>query len=317
MGRSRLAVGVLVGVLAAVPLSAQGEAQLDRGLPDRISLPDGWQPEGITTDGRAVYVGSLANGAIWRADLRTGHGHVLAKGAKGRVAVGVDYDRRRDLLWVAGGPTKQVRVHDAGSGRLLRTYTFPSRKARFVNDLVATRHAVYATDSSNQQLLVVPLHQGDPGHRQLPPASAARTVRLTGDVKYVEGEINLNGIVRSGHALVAVQTNTGKLFRINPRTGLTTEITVAGGPLTNGDGLEPDGDLLYVVRNLLNRIAVVDLNRGRTQGMVVASLTDPDLDVPATVALAKHSLWAANARFTTTPGPNTAYWVTRLDEYHD
>ena len=37
--------------------------------------------------------------------------------------------------------------------------------------------------------------------------------------------------------LLAVQTNTGKLFRINPRTGATREVDLGGASLANGDGL--------------------------------------------------------------------------------
>ena len=68
------------------------------------------------------------------------------------MAVGVDHDRRRDLLWVAGGGTNRIRAHDADTGRRLAVYNFPSETARFINDLVVTRRAVYATDSFNQEL---------------------------------------------------------------------------------------------------------------------------------------------------------------------
>ena len=40
------------------------------------------------------------------------------------------------------------------------------------------------------------------------------------------------------------------------------------------------------------------------------------LDVPTTIALARGSLWAVNARFTTPPTPTTPYWITRVD-LHD
>jgi hypothetical protein len=39
---------------------------------------------------------------------------------------------------------------------------------------------------------------------------------------------------------------------------------------------------------------------------------DGDLDVPTTVAFVAGSLWAANARFSTTPEPDTPYWITRI-----
>jgi sugar lactone lactonase YvrE len=310
MKRFRWVLVLLVAtvVATAAPVSATPR---HHDLPDRVELPDGWRPEGITTDGRSLYVGSLVDGAIWRASTRTGQGRVLASGVPGRVAVGVEYDARRDLLWVAGGATNQIRAHDADTGRLRATYLFPSDTPRFLNDLVVTRRGVYATDSMNQELAVVPLRRRH-GHR-LPPASAARTLELTGDLVDQPG-FNLNGIVASRGRLLSVQTNTGLLFRIDPWSGRTRTVDLGAASLTSGDGLELDGDTLYAVRNQLNRIAVLDLDRRLTTGELVAELTDPGFAVPTTVALAKRSLWAVNARFDiATPTPDTAYWITRLD----
>src|SRR4051812_25859109 len=104
-----LALGALVAPAAAAP------------FPARIELPDGWAPEGITAGaGATVFVGSLAGGAIWKGDVRTGVGAVLVDPVPGAVAVGVEYDRLHDRLWVAGGPTGEVRVYDAAAGELLR-----------------------------------------------------------------------------------------------------------------------------------------------------------------------------------------------------
>ena len=101
-------------------------------LPHTIDLPNGWQPEGITTDGKSVFSGSLADGAIFRANVRSGHGKVLAPGATGRVAAGLDYDRRRDLLWVVGGPTGPPRPTDrpATGGARCSPPTPPTRSWR-------------------------------------------------------------------------------------------------------------------------------------------------------------------------------------------
>ena len=281
--------------------------------PDTIQLPNGWQPEGITTDGKYLYAGSLADGAIWRANARTGSGEQLAEGETGRVAVGIDYDRRRDLLWVAGGDTGEIRAQDADTGEVLATYEFPSENPRFLNDLVVTPRAVYATDSFNQELAVVPLttrhrHRGG----GLPPSSVADTLPLDGDLVYQEG-FNLNGIVRSGSRLLAVQTNTGTLFRINARTGHTRAVDLGNAVLTNGDGLEPGRGVLYVVRNQDNLISVLDLNRRLTSGTVVDEIMDEEFDVPTTAALVRHSLFAVNARFGTPPTPDTEYSIVRVD----
>ena len=104
LGREHHADGHRGAVVDVVEADAGALDDEDRrSLPERIDLPRGWQPEGITTDGRSLYVGSLKNGALWKGSPRSTRGQVLAKGRKGRVAVGVDYDRRRNLVWVAGG----------------------------------------------------------------------------------------------------------------------------------------------------------------------------------------------------------------------
>ena len=308
MARSRFVILVLALLMSLAPVAASAH----QARPDRIDLPDGWQPEGITTDGMFLYSGSLANGAILRANPRNGNTKIIARGRQGRMAVGIDYDRSRGLLWVAGGSTKTIRAYDAHSGTLLARYDFPSATDRFINDLVVRRRGVFATDSSNQELLIVRLRLGD----RLPGPRAATTRPLTGDLVYQDG-FNLNGIVKSGRRLIAVQSNTGMLFRINPFTGRTRMIDLGGTVLTNGDGLEIDGDILYVVRNQNNEIAVVDLNRRLTRGKVVDRITDEDFDTPTTVALLRHSLYAVNARFNTTPTADTDYWITRVHAFDE
>lgn len=277
------------------------------GAPSVVQLPRGWQPEGITTDGTSLFVGSLKHGGIWRVNLATGRERLLHKGKEGRVAVGLDHDRRRDLLWVAGGPTGMIRAHDARTGRIKARYDFGD--GRFVNDLTVARRAVYATDSTSNQLMMVPLPRRVD---RLASASRARLLDLTGDFRVVPDEFNLNGIVRDGRWLLAVQSVNGKLFRINPRTGATREVDVPNATLVNGDGLELRGDTLYVVRNRDNLVLALRLDDRLTTAERVARITHRSLDVPTTVAGARGALWAVNARFGTDPGPRTRYWITRL-----
>ena len=100
---------------AVAPTSA-GATRKDF-FPKVISLPNGFQPEGISAGrGTSFYVGSVANGAIYRGSVRTGAGAILVPGRTGRVAGGTEVDRR-NRLFVAGGPTGVGRVYDAGSGR--------------------------------------------------------------------------------------------------------------------------------------------------------------------------------------------------------
>ena len=75
----------------------------------------------------------------------------------GGAAVGLKYEAEANRLWVAGGPTATVRVYDASSGELLRHYSFPTATPSFIDDLVVTDTAVYATDSLHAWLNVIPL----------------------------------------------------------------------------------------------------------------------------------------------------------------
>jgi hypothetical protein len=297
-------VALLFVGLVTAPSAGAAPAHPGGTFPTRIDLPDGFAPEGITAGrGTTVYVGSLADGAIWQADVRTGEGRILVPGVEGRVAVGVDYDSARQVLWVAGGPTGTVRAYDTRTGGLLATYTFD---AGFLNDLVVTHDAVYATDSMMQQLAVVPL-----SGKQLPEPETATTLPLTGDLQYIEG-FNANGIVAERGFLLVVQSNTGLLFRVEPSTGETVQVDLGGYSLTNGDGLELRGSRLFVVRNMDHLVAEIRLGRHLTTGTLVRELTGPDLDVPTTATFAAGRLWAVNARFGTPPTPTTEYWITQV-----
>jgi hypothetical protein len=276
-------------------------------LPSRIDLPNGFQPEGITTGFVSrLYVGSIADGAIWRGSARSGHGRILVAGVTGRQAAGLHIDWR-GRLWVAGANNHTLRVYNALTGRLLRTYTFPT--AGFINDLAITRRAVYATDSNNQQLAVVPLGR----FGRLPDPSRASLLPLTGDYAVASG-FNANGIVARGHWLIIDQSNTGKLFRIDPTTGATKLIDTGGYSVANGDGLALRNGRLYAVRNQDNLVAVFNLGADLLSASLVGEITGPAgaLDVPTTATFALDRLWVVNARFSTTPTPSTPYWITRL-----
>ena len=55
----------LLPAAAAPAIASHGH---DDDGPDQIALPIGWQPEGVTTDGKKVFSGSLATGSILKAE---------------------------------------------------------------------------------------------------------------------------------------------------------------------------------------------------------------------------------------------------------
>ncbi len=302
----RQTIRLILGAVLVLATLGAAPALAAKPFPSRIDLPDGFQPEGITSGrGLTVYVGSLANGAIWKGNTRTGRGSVLFAGAAGLVSVGIDYERRANRLWVAGGPTSTVRVHDASSGALLQTYSFTSG---FLNDVVVTKDAVYVTDSNVQQLIVIPLGPGG----ALPDPSDAFTLPLTGDIAYVPNAFNANGIVAARGWLLIVQSETGQLFRVDPDTGRARLVDLRGYSLTAGDGLERRGSTLYVVRNQLNLVAELKLRARLLSARLVDEHTSPSFSVPTTATRSAGDLYAVNSRFGTPPTPDTEYWITRV-----
>ncbi len=254
-----------------------------------IALPDNFSPEGIASGKRdTFFAGSIMSGEVFRGSYETGRGSVLVTSRPGRNHVGLKFDERSNLLYVAGGMSKAIYVYDARSGADVRTYELPG--SGFVNDVVVTRRAVYATDSNVQQFYRIDLdRRGRPGE--------LTTVPITGDFVYGPG-FNANGIEakRGGRVLVMVQSSTGKLFRVRARSGRSREIEL-DRPVQNGDGILLRGRRLFVVQNQDEQIAVVKLRRRLREGTVRRVIRDRSFDVPTTIAPYRGFLYAVNARF--------------------
>jgi sugar lactone lactonase YvrE len=290
-----------VAILAALVSLAVAATAVAQTLPRRLNLPNGWQPEGIAAGaGNALYVGSIPTGAVIRVDARTGRSRVVVAGRDGRAATGVKVSGNR--LFVSGAGTGKAWVYSARTGRQLGAYQLaPAGSDTFINDVVVTGRGAYFTDSRRNAIYRVPLDRG-----------AAQTITLS-RIPLQAGN-NLNGIVatRDGKSLIAVQTNAGALWRIDPATGRGTRIDLGGASVGNGDGLLLSGRTLYVVRNRNNRIAVVKLRPDLTRGTVTRTIRSGSFDVPTTVARIGDRLYAVNARFGTTPSARTRYWITRV-----
>jgi hypothetical protein len=295
-----LTLGAVVTTLLLALAGLPAHAQIETGTPDRIPLPNGFQPEGIAIGpGPFAFFGSRATGEIFRADLRTGRGRIIS-GATGSPSLGLKTDRH-GRLFVAGGTGGDARVIDTRTGKVIASYRLASGPA-FINDVVLTRWGAFFTDSTNPVLYLLPFRDG----KRLP--KRAIRLPLRGDVRFGEG-INANGITVSPDrkSLLIVQSNTGKLFRVNPSNGVTRQVRLGGKRLENGDGLLLIGNKLIVVQNRQNLVVVVALNRNGSAGRIAARITSRRLDVPTTVATFQGRLYLPNARFTTEATPDTEY----------
>jgi sugar lactone lactonase YvrE len=298
-----LLAAALVTLSATLVAGAPGAT---RPFPQVIQLPAGFQPEGIEVGkGTTFYVGSRVTGAIYRGNLRTGAGAILVAGGSGRMATGIELDPQ-NRLWVAGAGTGDAYVFNARTGALIRTYDFASTDT-FINDVVVTKSAAYFTDSRKALLYKVPIGPGG-------ALGSIQTINL-GSPFVLGAGFNLNGIdaTPNGKTLVAVQSNNGKLFRIDAATGAVREITLAGSQsVPNGDGILLTGKTLYVVQNTNNQVAVISLTPNFTSGRLVTRLSDPDFSVPTTIDDHGRRLYAVNARFGVASPGTAAYQVVQL-----
>ena len=218
----------------------------------------------------------------------------------GRVAVGVDYDRGR--LFVAGGGTGDGFVYDAETGAEIATLRLRASAAGHVRQR-RHRHAygrlVHGVEKRG------PL-QGSPGAGRHTGAYRSKPCRSPSPAPATP-PANSNGIdaTPDGKTLIIVQSDPGKLFTVDPQTGVADEIELTGGSgnVVNGDGIQLDGKTLYVVQNRLNQIAVIELETDLSAGTIVGLITSlGNFDVPTTIDEFGKWLYAVNARFGT-PSP--------------
>jgi sugar lactone lactonase YvrE len=280
--------------------AAASTAHTAPAFPTHIDLPANFQPEGIAIKGTTAYFGSRLDGDIYAADLRTGKGRVISQGP-GTPSLGLKIDNH-GRLFVSGGSGGDGRVIDTRTGKLLAGYKFTTDTTTFVNDVILTKNAAWFTDSRRPVLY------------KLSGRGKVTTLPLSGDYVHDPVNLNANGIslTPDGRALIIVQSSTGFLFRVDPRTGVTSKVDLGGAVMTAGDGLLRSNDTLYVVQNRLNKIAVLDLTRDGRSGRLVREITSTDFDVPTTAAFFGNRIYLPNARFTTPPTPTTPYWATAV-----
>lgn len=293
---------VLGGAALSAVVVATGAGTASAGVkpswPTEFPLPNGFLPEGITIGRKPyAYMGSRANGAIYRTDLRTGEGGVIHEGATGLASVGLKLDRD-GLLYVSGGAGGTARIINSRTGALVTTYQLTPNASPFINDVILLGDRAWFTDSRDAVLYGVP--RGRSGQ--------VRALPLSGDWVQTPNVNNANGIVGTPDGRGLIVVSAGRLYRVNIRTGQATAIALTGADtVTNGDGLVRIGATLYVVQNRLNLISVFTLDRQVTTATLLRTITDPRFDVPTTAARFGDRLYLVNARFTSPQLPETTF----------
>jgi sugar lactone lactonase YvrE len=249
--------------------------------------------EGIAKGhGATFYAGELFTGDIYRGNLRRGTAKKFIDAPDGRNALGMAFDRRHDLLFVAGGQTGQAYVYNTRSGKTVASYQLGSAGTSLINDVTVTRKGAWFTNSFQSVLYFVPLNKhGRPGTFQ--------TLQLSGPAAVLSGDFNLNGIraAHHGRTLIVAHSAAGALYTVDSRSGASAAI--AGISVPNVDGIELSGKKLWAVQNASNQISRVRLKSDLTAGVVVKVITSDLFQTPTTAARFGKVLAVVNAKFDT------------------
>lgn len=318
---------IIVSVVCLVAATGPATAGESAQFPDEINLPDGFFPEGIAVGrGSTFYVGSLADGSIYRGDLRTGEGAVFTDptGSFPLTTVGLDVDLR-NRVWAAGAATGTGRVHDGATGELLAIYEFAAPFESLINDVIVTQEAAWFTDSGTEvcdqgglcfigepRLFKVALGRGG---KLLDPNEPGVVTEIAVDVPDIYFS-NLNGIetMPGGHELIVVHNEAGALYRVDPATG--GAVVLYGPPydppLLGADGMSRLGNTLYVVENGASRISVIQIDMATGMGTLIETLPVAGAQTPTTSALFGSAVYVVDARLGTPfVGPYQVFRVER------
>jgi len=194
-------------------------------------------------------------------------------------------------------PTNHAHAADGrllpSVGALVAQYQFGSDGKSLINDVVLTAHGAYFTDSYNPDIYEIPI--GPFGR-----LGRAVTIPLSGPAAaFSTAGLNLNGIAATadGNTLIVDNTVLNKLFTVNPVTGASAAINVAGLIPNSMDGLLVQGSSLWVVVNTANTVIRITLSHDLSIGTIASTITSPLFDDPTTVAKYGDELALPNGRY--------------------
>jgi hypothetical protein len=289
----RFLVAALLSILGVVlhTGSAAAESQRDEGY----DLPDsGVFLEGIGVDQkRGVFYVSATNrdGTIYRGELGQQQLEVWVGPRTGDNGRAIDVDDA-GRVYVAGGPSAEVRVFDASGALLAELPT--GETGSFLNDVwVGSDGAAYVTDSSLPRIWRVEQRGGEWVIELW--LDVSDTITYTSSLT----DFDLGGIVGTpnGRYLLTTQGTTGQLWRIDVATKAIVEVEVEGSPLVNADGIVLRGHYLYVVQNFSRQITKLRLSGDWSSAVVRDVLPTPADRTFTTAKIARGQLLVVDSKF--------------------
>ena len=234
---------------------------------EQYTLPgEGIFPEGLVFDEKtnSLFTTSMQQGTIFRTTLDQSAFEILspagANGCTSVLGVHMDFDNRR--LFAAAGITGMAFVFDADTGQPLGKYSNGiapevrgtmgpnATSPTLINDVAIIKGDAYFTDSYYPALFKLPKesvqNRGETGKLE-PWLPFEGTVLTYSKGAGLASGLNLNGIVSTpdDRYLLVVQTNTGKLFRLDVLNKEVIEVQGEGNQ--GGDGMLLWDDNLLII----------------------------------------------------------------------
>lgn len=285
-------LGMAILAIAGNGLAAEGVAfTADQAYPEGVAY---------SAKDKTFIVSSLRHGVIARVTASGGYQPYITD-ERLISTVGVLWDRKRNLLWVANSdPGLSTRSSDATRNKLAAVAVYDASTgaqrayhelgglvegSHFANDLAQDEKGnVYVTDSFAPVIYRI-------------DARGRRSVFARSDLFKGEG-FNLNGIVvHPGGYLVVAKYNTGELFRVSLRHPEKVEPVVLKAPLKGADGLILDSaKRLFVVQNQGADALVELVSDDGWRSATEVSRRKTAMSFPTTGTRVAQSVYVLNAR---------------------
>ena len=304
----RTAVGS-IALLALLLPTAMPAAASSPSRDDVIVLNGAKSAEGIAAgEETTFYAGELLTGDIFRGDIDDGDAKRFIDAPDGRMAVGMKADVRNDLLFVAGGAKGKAYVYNTETGDAVKEYDLAPG---FINDVTLTRDGAWFTNSAAPELYFIPVSRGG----KLGQAEDVETLRVGGEAgePLQPNQFGFNGIAAAedDDVLIVAHTQNQALYAVDRNTGESSRIK--GPDLKFVDGILVEGDTVWAVQNMANKISRLELCDDLSSFRVEDVITSKHFDIPTTVARFGDTLAAVNAQFMRPASPHEVVLVPAHD----
>lgn len=307
--RFGIACAALMSVSLTIPMST-AIADDDRHKPQRWVLPgNAVFPEGIAVDedSGTFFVGSTTDGTIFTGNANSSNeaSVFLAGGDDGRTDVRGMKMAKNGRLYVSGGALGKVFVYDIASKALLASFA-TGLTPSFVNDVtIAPNGDAYFTDSQSPAIYRLSADL----------SSFTRFTDFVGSSVVYGPGFNLNGIAATadGAYVITVQSNTGKLIRVDLASKQVLEINLDGANAGSGDGILLKGRTLHLMRNSLGLLLTFKLSDDFTSADLRSVTTDGSFQFPTTFGRYRNRFIVVNSQFNNRAAPVLPFNVSAIN----